>query len=184
MRQAAVAALREMGREAKGAIPALAEVLRDQDQYVAIDASHVLEGMGPDAVPSLLPLLRDCQPRVRELAARDFAAHRAGRQAGRYRARRATSGQGCFGPSGRSLCSREMGPDGKAAIPALAEVLRDRDRYVAVDASHVLERMGPEAVPSLVALLRDCQPRVRQLAALTLRQIGSDAVLVSPQSGR
>jgi hypothetical protein len=28
--------------------------------------------MGPDSMPSLVPLLRDCNPRVRELAVRTF----------------------------------------------------------------------------------------------------------------
>jgi HEAT repeat protein len=74
-----------------------------------------------------------------------------------------------------------MGPEAKAAIRALAELLRDRDGYVAIDASHTLGRMGLEAVPSLAELLRDENPRVRELAVRTLRQIGSEAALGGPK---
>lgn len=70
VRQAAALALRDMGPEAKAAIPALAQRLRDIDGYVAIDSAQTLKGMGPEAVPGLTPLLRDCEPRVRELAVR------------------------------------------------------------------------------------------------------------------
>ena len=72
VRQAVVLALRDIGPEAKVAIPALAQRLRDPDRYVAVDAAHTLGRMGPDSTPSLVPLLRDCNPRVRELALQTF----------------------------------------------------------------------------------------------------------------
>ena len=76
---------------------------------------------------------------------------------------------------------REMGPEAKFAIPALAELLRDQDAYVASDASQTIAKMGPEAVPCVTPLLRDRQPHVRELAAQTLRQIGLQAALSGPQ---
>jgi len=59
----------------------------------------------------------------------------------------------------------------KAAIPALAELLRDKDRIVRIDASHALVRMGPDAVPIVAALLHDADARVRELAMQTLQDI-------------
>ncbi len=59
-----------MGVEAKPAVPAIAQRLRDPDAYIRVDAAHVLEQFGPDSVPSLTELLQDADPRVRELAAR------------------------------------------------------------------------------------------------------------------
>jgi HEAT repeat protein len=69
---------------------------------------------------------------------------------------------------------REMRPEAKAAIPALAQLMRDPDGYLRITAAHTLERLGVDSVPSLVLLLRDPDPRVRGLAATSLRQIRSD----------
>ena len=78
------------------------------------------------------------------------------------------------------LALAELGPAAKAAIPDLAKVLRDPDRYVATDAGRILEKMGADAVPSVVEMLQDPDPRVRELAVRTLQQIGADAKAAVP----
>jgi HEAT repeat protein len=72
-RQAAIYALEAMGPGAKPAIDALAQRMRDTDAYLRADAARTLVEIGPDAIPSMLPLLEDCDPRVRQLAAWSLA---------------------------------------------------------------------------------------------------------------
>jgi HEAT repeat protein len=69
VRQAAIYALEAMGPAAKPAIDALAQRMRDPDAYLRADAARTLIEIGPDAISSMLPLLQDYDPRVRELAA-------------------------------------------------------------------------------------------------------------------
>ena len=78
------------------------------------------------------------------------------------------------------MALREMGPESRAAIPALAQLVRDPDGYVRISAAHTLEKMGAAAVPALASLLRDRDYRVRELAAETLRSIGQDAKAAVP----
>ncbi|HTQ39824.1 MAG TPA: HEAT repeat domain-containing protein [Pirellulales bacterium] len=70
VRQAAIEALEAMGPAAKPAIDALVQRLRDPDAYIRGDASRTLVELGPETLPSMLPLLRDGDPRVRQLTAR------------------------------------------------------------------------------------------------------------------
>jgi len=68
-RQAAIYALEAMGPGAKYAIAAIAQRLRDPDAYLRADAARTLVELGPDSIPSMLPYLRDYDPRVRQLTA-------------------------------------------------------------------------------------------------------------------
>ena len=79
------------------------------------------------------------------------------------------------------MALREMGPEAKAAMPALAELLRDRDGYIRSTAAHALERMGSEAVPCVVPMLWDRDAHVRELAVQTLRLIGLEAKAAIPR---
>jgi HEAT repeat protein len=73
-----------------------------------------------------------------------------------------------------------MGPSAKAAIPALAETLRDSDIYVATDASLTLAGMGADAALGVLTVIQDPNPRVRELAVRTLRSLGVDAKSAVP----
>jgi HEAT repeat protein len=68
-RQAAIYALEAMGPAAKPAIDALVQRMRDPDAYLRADAARTLVEIGADAIPNMLPLLQDCDPRVRQLTA-------------------------------------------------------------------------------------------------------------------
>jgi HEAT repeat protein len=66
-----------------------------------------------------------------------------------------------------------MGGEAKSAIPALMELLEDRDFFVRRTAAEALGQVGPEAraaIPALTKLLKD--PNVRRTAAEALRKIG------------
>ena len=66
-RQAAIYALEALGPGAKPAMASLAQRMRDPDAYLRADAARTLVEIGPDAIPFMLPLLQDCDPRVRQL---------------------------------------------------------------------------------------------------------------------
>ena len=71
------------------------------------------------------------------------------------------------------MCLR-IGPEAKAAVPVLAELLRDKNWLVQSNAAETLGRIGPDAkiaVPVLSELLKDTNGQVRKVAADALKQI-------------
>jgi HEAT repeat protein len=71
MRYWAAESLGHFGREAKPAVPDLAEALKDQDKMVRMGAAYALAEIGPDASDALAPLqvaLQDPEKEVREAA--------------------------------------------------------------------------------------------------------------------
>ena len=67
----AAEALVKLGSEAKGAVPALSEALRDELAYVRERAAQALKRIGPEAkaaVPALIKALRDADVDVRRAA--------------------------------------------------------------------------------------------------------------------
>ena len=84
--------------------------------------------------------------------------------------------------SGKAL--GQIGPKAKAAVPALAQALKDEDEWVRANAAEALGRIGPEAkaaVPALIqALKNEDVLRVRWGAAEALGQIGPAAKQAVP----
>ena len=78
----------------------------------------------------------------------------------------------------------QIGPKAKAAVPALAQALKDEDEWVRANAAEALGRIGPEAkaaVPALIqALKNEDVLRVRWGAAEALGQIGPAAKQAVP----
>src|SRR5439155_27109601 len=69
-----------------------------------------------------------------------------------------------------------IGPPAKAAVPALAETLREKKTStVPSNASRALGKIGAPAVPKLIEALKDKQAHVRELAASALKDIGPPA---------
>jgi HEAT repeat protein len=62
----------------------------------------------------------------------------------------------------------EIGPDAKAAIPALTELLRSGDSNLCVVAARTLRTLGPETIPGITELLRDRDATVRYHAVEAL----------------
>jgi HEAT repeat protein len=73
-----------------------------------------------------------------------------------------------------------IGPDAKAAIPALTEAMQDREGTVRWDAASALGRIGKDSVPPLISALHDPEIPVRHAAAATLGQVGPSAELAVP----
>ena len=129
----AVVALAEMGPEARPALPALVQALRDPHEVVRCRAMMALADMGPDArmaVPALIQMLDDPSRLVRRWAA-------------------ATLG--------------EIGPTVPAAIPALIEALAGDDAVNRAVASAALGKMGGRATPRLIEVLGHADPNVPPL---------------------
>jgi HEAT repeat protein len=173
VRQAAVLALRDLVPDSKAAVPELAVVLCDSDRYVAVDAAGTLSKMGSDAACAVVPMLSNCDPRVRELAA--YTLRQIGPDAAPAVSALARQLQDPCPTVRQSavFALQEIGPAaGKPAAVALAEAMRDSDHYIAVDAGHTIEAHGVEAIPIIVPVLDDRNPLARELAIRTLAKIG------------
>jgi HEAT repeat protein len=166
--------LGRMGPAAKAALPALTKALRDSDPHVRINAADalrriddssagapalievckdaspsnrctaamVLADFGPaakDAVPALLELLKDSDPYIPSYAA--FALWKVAQH------ERAIPALIEHGPASEFL--GQIGPDAKAAAPALTKAALDKDPFRAAQAIEALGKIGAEAKSAL-----------------------------------
>ena len=77
-----------------------------------------------------------------------------------------------------ALALGRIGPEAKAAVPALVKALGDRNAHVRADAASALYFIGPAAktaVPALIGLLGDTDRYVRHWAVVALGKIGPEA---------
>ena len=74
----------------------------------------------------------------------------------------------------------QVGPEAKDAVSELAELMKDRDASVAIEAVSSLTRIGKAAVPKLVEALQGEDQRSRSWAAGALGRIGPDADSAGP----
>src|SRR5260370_19868176 len=74
----------------------------------------------------------------------------------------------------------QLGPAAAKAVPALIEVLKDRDPQVRVEATQALAAIGTGAIGALVDALKESNKYVRMGAALTLGHLGTAAQTAVP----
>jgi HEAT repeat protein len=171
----AIEALGRIGPEAKEAVPALAEALNDEKDYVGQAAAEALGRIGVDAVPALLEALKG-RDRVRIAAAEALwrinkhpAAVPALAEDLTYR----TAPEGGYAAAVYVL--GRIGAEAKAAVPALAEALKDKnvDRRVEVAVTLWKINKDPAVMPVLVDALKDvtANGHTRVSAAKALWQI-------------
>ena len=178
VRWAAARALGQIGPDAKAAVPALLETLKDEHE-VRVWANYALFRIvsHPEAIPNLIEALKDQYGVVREVP---------------------VIALGNIGPDARAAVPAliealnveqewirrraawalgKIGPGARAAVPALIEALRDENRRVGVSAHYALFRIvsHPEAIPNLIEALRQGTHLVREDAARVLGNIGPDA---------
>src|SRR5204862_175452 len=78
---------------------------------------------------------------------------------------------------------------GEAAVPALADLLKDKDENIRFQAIQILRNMGPKtaakAMPAVKEAVADSNPNVRGWAMYLIAQSGADGVefLVKTYSG-
>lgn len=164
VRLQAATALGRLGFEARPAVPALIERLKDQDEMVCQAAARALSQVA--GVPDLVRLLGHKDARVRRWGA--FAIGDLRRVLG--------------GMHPTSIVVDKFQSELKPAVPALIEALQDKNDKVQAEVVAALGAIGPpakEAVPKITALLKHPDKLLRRTAASALWFIdGQDKVAV------
>lgn len=174
----------------EAAAPVLAELLKEnrKSDWAGAEArwraAELLGEIGPDAraaVPALATALLESDPHVRKVAADALGAiHQEPQVAVPALAEMLKTGE-CL-DAVKALA--KFGPEAHAALPALLDLLKDKDGTVRWQAVYALGKIGPEAkeaVPALLTALRtDEDPLVREHSAESLGQIGAEAKTVVP----
>ncbi len=167
LRVGAIQTLGGFGAAAVPAIPALIDALKDGDLLTCWYAAGVLGEIGPaakDAVPELIRLLRSTDDVPGAPGTMGFGGM-------------ISKADGLAVAAAKAL--GQIGPDARAGIAALTEMLGDGDegrRAAAAEALGGIGRDAAPAVPGLVRLLRDSKWFVADNAATALGHIGAPAV--------
>lgn len=179
VQDAARQALGAIGPAAAMAVPA---IVRYSVKVLGANAfeEHVMQSIGPDAVPWLIGLIHDPDMNIAEEAIRLIAEMGPSAKAASSELVKALSSTRDFDTLIRILQAiASIGPDAKEAIPKLTSYLDDKypsmaRRYAAI----ALGKMGAAAacaVDDLVDLLDDEDAGVRAAAAEALGDIGPSA---------
>jgi HEAT repeat protein/WD40 repeat protein len=180
IRAAAVTALGETG---KPGVASLQEALTDENAGVRNEAAFMLGQLGPEAKPAIVPLrrlLKDTEPGVRigaacalaRISPEDTKSSVALLVDGLKDAKNFRLLGGITSALGR------IGPQAKAAVPALIELLREGGPDLKPLAAEALGCIGPEAklaVPLLIEALKDEIQPIRFSATFALKRIGPEA---------
>jgi len=202
--QAAVTALRRMGRDAEKAVQALAAMLQETNRVQAREICGALGQIGPAAVPVLIEILNSKEEDTRQdaclalanigAAAKDavpaLVAEMKNKQSPHF-ARHALEGIGkaaltleLFDAAKDSkTCGaamsviEEVGPIDNIGVPILIQLLRDPNADISREALFTLSRLGrlpKESIPALIEILG--HEKCDSSAEARLRQIGKPAV--------
>ena len=151
------------------AVPGLADALRDNEATVRQSAAEILGLLGPvarAAVPPLADALQDKTPAVA------LAAALALTQVDPTRAGDAVPLLvNALDNAAVAEALADMGPEARAAVPALIAALKHREKAVRDSARHALGRIGPRAVPALIDALKSPSEGVSVLAAEALAAV-------------
>ncbi len=180
LRLEAIAALGELGPDARKAAPALVGVLKVRDDDARLHGVLALGKVGKDAVGPVAAALGDRDADVRYYAV--WALGLIGPDA-KDKAPDVVKLVGDGSPEVRRKAAFALGriaPDPALAGPALVKALADPEGEVRQAAVEALGGLGAGAVPHLVGALRS-QAGVRVLAVKALSLIGPDAADAVPQ---
>ncbi|MBZ5626408.1 MAG: HEAT repeat domain-containing protein [Acidobacteriia bacterium] len=166
-REYAANELGKLGPEAHDATPALIEALKDSNVSVWGSARSALARIGNSAIPALVAGLKDASivGHVRSVL-KEIGT---GVIPSLIEALKNNDG-GVRDGAVRALA--DFGPDAKAAVPPLIELMKDNDDFFAGDA---LGSIGAEAVPALVEALAAGETRIRCQAACALGRVRAGA---------
>jgi HEAT repeat protein len=161
--------------DARLALPALVEALRDPHPPNRTRAARGLAYLGWEAQPAVKALaqaLGDTDGGVRRqaLAALErlgpFAAEAVPALLPLVQDKDAGAREAAWKVLG------QLGPHAKAALPAMRDRLVSADARETYQAARLLGAMGPDAIPALLTVLDKGQPTARQWALHALGQIG------------
>lgn len=164
--------LGRLGWLARDALPTLVEVLDDPNPRVREAVAQAIGQMGPDALPSLAVMLRHPDKYVRRHAV--WALGKLGPLA---RPLLPNLCQSLKDPDPRTATGAaqtlgQMGADAADAVPALAEAMRGTNIVLCRLAAKALSQIGLPALATLMAHLRHSDPFVRGEAALAIGWMG------------
>ena len=180
-RSAACDLLAAMGEPAKAAIPNLALALKANHNWVRRAAGRALATIDPrpDITPEQVAQAIAQVEVSFSRAGTDQSSVPGGEQKVKGLIAELSSEQvNVRRRAAQSL--REMGLPASAAVPALAQALRDEDASVRRAATGALGRMGEAAVPALSEALTVPDEEVRFAATDSLRQLGYRASTAVP----
>jgi HEAT repeat protein len=137
------------------------------------ESKTALESMGAAAVPGLLTLLHAREPWLKTqfvVLYKHLPARLATLLFGKltipnYQRIRWAAAEGLG----------TIGPDAKAALPALGRVLQDPDQTFGLIAAQSLAKIGKGSGPELAAAIKDANPRMRETVVLALGNTGTEA---------
>ncbi|MGB3292062.1 MAG: HEAT repeat domain-containing protein, partial [Phormidesmis sp.] len=165
----------KIGLRTEVSVPGLVDALQRREDCRRA-ASIALYSIGEDAIPALMPLLRDVKDEVRFTAA----------------VRLATLGENTTDLADVLLESLDqevgyeairslgrLGSTADKAVPALLDILQNNDRYWS-NAALAVGHIGPSAVPGLIALLDEDDEVVLTRTLFALGQIGPAAQAAVP----
>src|SRR5262249_40067556 len=149
----------------------------DKNEGVRRKAAYALGRIADkagDVIPVLIKALKDKEPDVRQAAGDALA------QFGEKSVAPLTEALRDDAVEIRQHAARSLAPIGheaKAASPALAKLLNDKDNAALVnEAATALAKIGKSSIPTLTKAIKSENATVRQAAVTGLGQIGADAV--------
>ena len=157
VREGAALALAEIGPPAKEAVPALLAMMNERDSDPNHLAAQALDKIAPDLRPGLRLALRQ------KTSPAYLAAQKALEQ---------------FRTGGK------LTDEPAAAVPAIIDLLKDRNAQVRIEAARFLPRVGSgskEGIRALAVALKDENAEVRREAAGSMRFMGPQAKTALPE---
>ena len=164
IRKNAAEALGKIGYKPKTVIPKLIYILKDEDIDVRTNAARALEKIGPEAkaaVPALIKTLRKIHFNTWYLDNNRVRIPMEGRDDEAIRINAA-------------IALGKIGPEAKAAVPALIEALKNEGKKFIYVSIRALGEIGPEAkeaIPALTKLLNSKDDYVKKAAKEAIEKI-------------
>ena len=180
VRKAAARTLGDMGPNAKAAVPALIDGLKDEN--LRFNAAIALGQIGTASIAPLIEALKDHEEDVRKSAASALGQIGPDAKAARPHLVDVLEDENAAVRASAARALGQIGPIVEAFLH-LIDALEDPNDHVSESAAHALEQIGPNAkasVSRLVEALKDRSAYVRLIAARTLGQIGPDANVAVP----
>jgi len=175
-----------MGDKGTEAVPQLIEMLKTNDENVALIVVLTLSMLDEKSVvPHLINVLKYPDARVRERAANALERMGRGAKGAVPQLTEALSDPDENVRISATIALGKIGEGAKIAVPRIAQMLKDPgtelDREAAILALTDLGEVAEEAVPHLVEALNNPDEKVRRSAAVALGKIGKGEQLVVPQ---
>ena len=184
VRIAAVTALGWIGPDAKAATPALVKLLEDSNCQIPVGAMGALFQIEPAAretIPAVAKVFEQMSPGMLEVATRELRRTKLHAEAVPALAQTLENTDSVFREVAVNKLSA-MGPEARAAVPALARQLRDEEPRVRRNVLAALVQIGLDgrAIPAVVRMLEDEDPSLRRAACSALAETGPEAKVAIP----